>query len=233
VKIRFHTQTGGVTLAAQQPHNNIVRVALQGFAAVCGGTQSLHTNGFDEALALPSETSARIALRTQQILAHESGIAATADPAGGSYVIEELTDSIERAVWAYLERIDAMGGMLAAIERGFIQGEIQNAAYEDQRKIESGERIVVGVNRFRMEGGKDIPTFRLDPALEQAQISRLRAVRASRSVAVTEERLDRLETVARSPGNLLPSILEAADSHATVGEISDRLRRVFGEYRDN
>jgi methylmalonyl-CoA mutase N-terminal domain/subunit len=229
--LRFHVQTAGSTLTAQQPDVNIVRTALQAMAAVLGGAQSLHTNSRDEALALPTEESARIALRTQQIIAYETGVTNTVDPAGGSEAIEALTNSIERGVADYLKRIDEMGGTLRAIEAGYIQNEIQNAAYRYQREIESGERIVVGVNRFQQEE-RAVPTFRLDPALERAQVEGLRQVRASRSQSRVETTLAALEQAARAGENLMPPIFEAADAYATVGEISDRLRAVFGEYRE-
>jgi methylmalonyl-CoA mutase N-terminal domain/subunit len=229
--LRFHVQTAGSTLTAQQPDVNIVRTALQALAAVLGGAQSLHTNSRDEALGLPTEESARIAIRTQQVIAHESGVTNTVDPVGGSEAIEALTDSIERGVNDYLKRIDEMGGTLPAIESGYIQNEIQNAAYQCQRDIEAGKRIVVGVNRFQLESERAAPSFRLDPALENAQIQNLRQVRASRSQAAVAESLAALERAARSGANLMPPILEAADRYATVGEISDRLRAVFGEYR--
>src|SRR6266851_1768612 len=221
--LRFHAQTAGSTLTAQQPDVNVIRTSLQAMAAVLGGAQSLHTNSRDEALSLPTEESARLALRTQQILAAESGLANTVDPVGGSETIENLTDSIERGAVEYLERIEAMGGTLRAIEAGYIQNEIQNAAFAYQKAVETGEQIVVGVNRFRMEGESPIPTFRLDPALEQAQIERLRQVRASRDHARTAQGLERLEQAARGSANLLPLILDAAELQATVGEISDRL----------
>ena len=230
--LRFHAQTAGSTLTAQQPDVNVIRTSLQAMAAVLGGAQSLHTNSRDEALSLPTEESARLALRTQQIIAAESGVTNTVDPVGGSETIESLTDSIERGALEYLERIEAMGGTLRAIEASYIQNEIQNAAFVCQKAVESGEQVVVGVNRFRMEGESPIPTFRLDPALEQAQIDRLREVRASRSPAEVAQRLDRLEQAARGSDNLLPLILDAAEAYATVGEISDRLRVVFGEYRE-
>ncbi|HXB72709.1 MAG TPA: methylmalonyl-CoA mutase family protein [Candidatus Acidoferrales bacterium] len=230
--LRFDVQTAGSTLTAQQPDVNIVRTAIQAMAAVLGGAQSLHTNSRDEALALPTEESARIALRTQQIIAYESGVTNTVDPAGGSQHIEGLTDSIEQGVLDYLKRIDDAGGTLRAIETGYIQNEIQNAAYEYQRAIESGRRIVVGVNRFQQEDGCAVPTFRLDPALEQAQVAGLRQVRAMRSQSAVAEKLGALEQAARSGENLMPPILDAADAYATVGEISDRLRGVFGEYRE-
>ena len=230
--LRFHAQTAGSTLAAQQPDVNIVRVAVQALAAVLGGTQSLHTNSKDEALSLPTEESARLALRTQQIIAHETGVTQTADPLGGSYYIEQLTGSIERGAREYIERIDAVGGTLAAIEKGYIQAEIQNAAYEYQRKVESGEIVVVGVNRFQQQESEPIPTFRLDPALEQQQVERVRQLRASRDNTAVTARLDALEQAARSQENLMPRILDAAEVYATVGEISDRLRKVFGEYKE-
>ena len=228
--LRFHAQTAGSTLTAQQPDVNIVRTAMQALAAVLGGAQSLHTNSRDEALALPTEESVRLALRTQQIVAYESGVTNTVDPLGGSLAIEELTDSLERGVLAYLRRIDEMGGALAAIESGYIQAEIQNAAYEYQRAVESGARIVVGVNRFQQAERQAMPTFRLEPELERGQVERLRAVRASRSQTAVEAGLARLEAAARGTDNLMPAILEAAAAYATVGEISDRLRIVFGEY---
>jgi len=230
--LRFHVQTAGSTLTAQQPDVNIVRTAIEALAAVLGGAQSLHTNSRDEALGLPTEESARIALRTQQILAHETGVTHTADPVGGSYAIEERTDSIEREVMAYLAHIDGMGGTLRAIETGYIQNEIQNAAYDWQRAVESGTRVVVGVNRFQMEGERVAPAFRIDPALEQAQVERLRQVRASRSASTVAEKLAALEQTARTGANLMPAIVEACAAWATVGEISDRLRAVFGEHRE-
>jgi len=230
--LRFHVQTAGSTLTAQQPDVNIVRTALQALAAVLGGAQSLHTNSRDEALALPTEESARIALRTQQIVAYESGVTNTVDPVGGSECIEELTDSIERGVHAYLKCIEEAGGTLRAIETGYIQKQIQNAAYDYQRGIESGQRVVVGVNRFQQEEERVVPTFRLDPALERSQVERLRDVRAGRSRSAVAEKLAALEQAARGSGNLMPPILDAADVYATVGEIADRLRTVFGEHRE-
>jgi len=230
--LRFHAQTAGSTLTAQQPDVNLVRTALQALAAVLGGCQSLHTNSRDEALALPTEESARLALRTQQIIAYESGVAGTADPVGGSEAIEQLTDQIEQGASRYLDRIEALGGTLAAIECGYIQSEIQSAAYEYQKAVDRGDRIVVGVNRFRVDE-EPIPIFRLDPAIEQAQIERLRALRASRSASQVAARLARLEDAARGTANLMPPILEAAEVYATVGEISGTLRGVFGEYCEN
>jgi methylmalonyl-CoA mutase, N-terminal domain len=228
--LRFHAQTAGSTLTAQQPDVNVIRTSLQAMAAVLGGAQSLHTNSRDEALSLPTEEAARLALRTQQIIAAESGVASTVDPVGGSEFIESLTDSIETGALEYLDRISSMGGALQAIEAGYIQNEIQNAAFAYQKAVESGEQIVVGVNRFQMEGENPIPTFRLDPTLEMAQIERLRQVKASRNHNDVVDKLDRLEQTARGDGNLLPRILDAAGAYATVGEMSDRLRAVFGEY---
>jgi methylmalonyl-CoA mutase N-terminal domain/subunit len=230
--MRFHTQTAGSTLTAQQPDVNVVRVALQAMSAVFGGTQSLHTNSRDEALGLPTEDSARLALRTQQIIAHESGITKVADPFGGSFYIEELTDRIERGAQDYLDRIDALGGTLAAIEKGWIQAEIQNAAYEFQQQVERGEKIVVGVNRFQQKNEQSLAALRIDPAIERRQVERLREVRASRSKREVEARLGALEQAARGSDNLMPKIMASCEAYATVGEISDRLRKVFGEYRE-
>jgi methylmalonyl-CoA mutase, N-terminal domain len=230
--LRFHVQTAGSTLTAQQPDVNIVRTALQALAAVLGGAQSLHTNSRDEALSLPTEESARIALRTQQVIAYETGVTNTVDPAGGSQHIEALTDAMEQEAGEYIRRIDEIGGALRGIETGYIQAEIQNAAYEYQRTVESGARIVVGVNRFQQEGERTVPGFRLDPALERAQVEKLRQVRASRSQSVVEQKMAALERAARDGSNLMPPIVEAAEAYATVGEISDRLRGVFGEYRE-
>ncbi|HLK22963.1 MAG TPA: methylmalonyl-CoA mutase family protein [Bryobacteraceae bacterium] len=230
--MRFHVQTGGSTLTAQQPDVNVVRVSMQALAAVLGGAQSLHTNAKDEALSLPTEEAARLALRTQQIIAHESGVTHVADPLGGSYAIESMTDDIENAAARYIERIDGMGGTLAAIESNFIQNEIQNAAYAYQTAVERGESIVVGVNRFKQAEAEAPLHFKLNPELEQQQIARVRDVRSSRDSAVVQERLNGLEKAARSTDNLMPHILGCAEARATVGEISDRLRAVFGEYRE-
>lgn len=230
--LRFHSQTSGASLTAQQPDVNVVRVAVQALSAVLGGTQSLHTNSRDEALGLPTEDSARIALRTQQIIAHESGATSTVDPLGGSYVIEELTDRIEEEAGKYLAHVDGLGGTLAAIEQGYLQNEIQAAAYRYQRGIESAEIEIVGVNRYRQDETAAIPTFRVDPELERRQVARLREVRASRSQSAASEALDRLEAAARSTDNLMPPIVDCCSALATVGEISDRLRNVFGEYQD-
>jgi methylmalonyl-CoA mutase N-terminal domain/subunit len=230
--LRYHVQTAGSSLTAQQPDVNIIRTAIQAMAAVLGGCQSLHTNSRDEALGLPTEESARIALRTQQIIAQESGVTNTADPAGGSEAIEALTDSIEEGVRAYLATIDEMGGTLRAIETGFVQNEIQTAAYSWQREVESGARVVVGVNRFQLPQEHQAAALRLDPESERTQVERLRQVRASRSQVIVDQKLAVLEETARSTGNLMPPILESAACYATVGEISDRLRAVFGEYRE-
>jgi methylmalonyl-CoA mutase N-terminal domain/subunit len=230
--LRFHTQTAGSTLTAQQPENNIVRTAIQALAAVLGGTQSLHTNSYDEALALPTEQAARIALRTQQVIAYESGAPQTIDPLAGSYYIESLTNEIEKRAAEYLGKIEVLGGMLKAIERGFVQQEIQNAAYEYQRQVDSLEAIVVGVNRFEVEEEKPIPIQRIDPALEPKQIERVRALRARRDAGPCKTALAAVEEAARYGANVMPRILTAVEASATVGEISDAMRRVFGEYKE-
>ncbi|HEV2021081.1 MAG TPA: methylmalonyl-CoA mutase family protein [Terriglobales bacterium] len=230
--LRFHTQTAGSTLTAQQPEINIVRTTLQALAAVLGGTQSLHTNSFDEALALPTEEAARIALRSQQILAYESGVPNTVDPLAGSYAIESLTNQIEAAAQAYLEKIAALGGMLTAIERGYVQQEIQNAAYEQQRTIDSEQSVVVGVNRFQMEEERSVPIQRIDEQLGRNQVERLRALRARRDQKTWKATLQAVEAAARSGDNLMPRILSAVEDYATVGEISDAMRKVFGEYKE-
>ena len=230
--LRVHTQTAGSTLTAQQPENNIVRTAIQALAAVLGGTQSLHTNSYDEALALPTEQAARIALRTQQVIAYESGVAQTIDPLAGSYFIESLTDEIEKRAAEYLGKIEVMGGMLRAIERGFVQREIQNAAFEAQQAVDSGEAIVVGVNRFEVEEEKPIPIQKIDPALEPKQIERVRALRARRDARPCQAALQGVEDAARSGENVMPKIIAAVEAFATVGEISDAMRRVFGEYHE-
>jgi methylmalonyl-CoA mutase N-terminal domain/subunit len=232
--LRFHAQTAGSTLTAQQPENNIVRTAIQAMAAVLGGTQSLHTNSFDEALALPTEASARIALRTQQVIAFESGAPQTVDPLAGSYYIEALTSEIEKRALDYLEKIEAMGGMLKAIERGYVQQEIQNAAYEYQQAIDRQEAVVVGVNRFQVqsEDEKSVPIQRIDPSLEPKQVERLRAVRAKRNAETWKAAIRAVEDTARSGENLMPRILAAVEANATVGEISDAMRKVYGEYKE-
>jgi methylmalonyl-CoA mutase N-terminal domain/subunit len=230
--LRFHTQTAGSTLTAQQPENNIVRTAIEAMAAVLGGTQSLHTNGYDEALALPTEQAARTALRTQQILAYESGVAQTVDPFAGSYCIEEFTDEIEMRAAAYLKKIGAMGGMLRAIERGYVQQEIQNAAYEFQRAVDSGSATIVGVNRFTREDEPGIPLQHMDETLERKQVEQVRALRSRREAVRWQGALQSVTDAARSRANLMPAILEAVESYATVGEIAGTLRKVFGEYQE-
>ncbi len=231
--LRFHAQTAGSSLTAQQPENNIVRVSIQALAAVLGGCQSLHTNGLDEALALPTEDSALLALRTQQVLAHETGVINTADPVAGSYAIESLTDRIESGAREYIARIDALGGMLRAVETGYVQGEIQKAAYEYQQAVERGERVVVGVNRFQSDDAKPIPTMRVNADVERAQVERVRALRARRDAARTAKALAEVEACAKSGANLMPAICAAVETYATVGEISDALRRIFGEYQES
>ena len=231
--LRFHTQTAGSTLTAQQPENNIVRTAIQALSAVLGGTQSLHTNGYDEALALPTEEAARIALRTQQIIAGESGVANTIDPFAGSYYVESLTNDLEQQTNAYLDRIDALGGMLRAIEKGWIQQEIQNAAYEYQRAVDSGQATVVGVNRFTRDDEPQIPIQRIDEALERKQVERLKVLRTRRDKIRWQASLDQVKDHARSGQNLMPAILEAVESYATVGEIAAAMREVFGEYQES
>jgi methylmalonyl-CoA mutase, N-terminal domain len=230
--LRFHTQTAGSTLTAQQPENNIVRTALQAMAAVLGGTQSLHTNGFDEALGLPTEEAARIALRTQQIVGHETGVANTIDPLAGSYYIESLTNEIERRAQLYLDKIESLGGTLRAIEQGYIQQEIQNAAYDFQQGVDRLENVVVGVNRFQSEGDKSVPVLRIDEALEGRQVERVRALRLRRDKSKWEAALSAVDAAARSKQNLMPHIIHAVESYCTVGEISDALRKVFGEYQE-
>ena len=231
-RLRFHTQTAGSSLTAQQPKNNVARVTVQTMAAVAGGTQSLHTNAMDEALSLPSEEAVRVALRTQQVVAYESGLADVVDPLGGAWVVEAWTDRIEEEARAYVDRIEAMGGALAAIERGFQQREIHEAAYATQRAIESGERVVVGVNRFQMDSEWAIPPFRVDEAAQQVQIERLAGVRRRRDGARVSRILTALEGAARGGENLMPPLVEAVDASASLGEITATLVRVFGEYRE-
>ncbi len=231
--LRFHAQTAGSSLTAQQPENNIVRVAMQALAAVLGGCQSLHSNSLDEALALPTESAALLALRTQQIIAYESGVTNTVDPVGGSYAIEKLTDEIEARAREYLEKIDALGGMLRAIEIGYVQSEIQKAAYEYQQAVERGEQVVVGVNQFVAEEERPIPILRIDPGIERAQVARVQALRTRRDHAKVQSALAAVETRARSSENLMPAIQAAVEAYATVGEISDAMRRVFGEYQES
>jgi methylmalonyl-CoA mutase N-terminal domain/subunit len=231
--LRFHAQTAGSALTAQQPNNNLVRVAVQALAAVLGGCQSLHANALDEALALPTEAAALLALRTQQILAHETGVANTVDPVGGAFAIERLTGEIETLARQSIEKIDALGGMLRAIETGYVQREIQRSAYEYQRTVESGERVVVGVNRYQTEQEVPIPTLRVDPAIELDQTERLAALRARRDAQKARSSVAAVENRARTGENLMPAIAEAVEAYATVGEISDALRRVFGEHQES
>ncbi len=230
--LRFHAQTAGSSLTAQQPENNLVRVAIQALAAVLGGCQSLHTNALDEALALPTEQAALLALRTQQILAHETGVAQTVDPVAGSYAIEALTDEMERRALEYIRRIDALGGMLHAIEGGYVQGEIQKAAYEYQQAVERGERVIVGVNRYVAEAEQPVPLLHIDAEAERAQVQRVQALRARRDSERARNAVVEVERRARTGENLMPAIQSAAENLATVGEISDAMRRVFGEYQE-
>jgi methylmalonyl-CoA mutase N-terminal domain/subunit len=231
--LRFHTQTAGSTLTAQQPEVNVARTTIQALAAVLGGTQSLHTNSMDEALSLPTEHAARIALRTQQVIAHESGIADTVDPLAGSYAIEELTTQLEKAAVDYIEKIDSIGGMLRAIETGYPQGEIQEAAYNYQRAVERQDAIVVGVNRFQTDEEVQIPILRVDERVEREQVERLRDVRAKRNAVDAENALARIEEAASGTENLVPLILTAVEASVTVGEISNRLRGVWGEFHES
>ncbi len=229
--LRFHTQTGGSTLTAQQPLNNISRVTVQTLSAVLGGTQSLHTNGYDEALNLPTEEAARIALRTQQIVAFESGVPETVDPLAGSYFVENLTDEIESKAFDLIEKIDAMGGSVKAIEEGFIQNEIAASAYQYQKEIESGEKIIVGVNKFEMEEAAKIASFKIDDSIRELQSERLKVLRKSRSPEKVEAALAAIKTTASDGGNLMPPVIEAIENYCTLGEISDALREIFGEYK--
>jgi methylmalonyl-CoA mutase N-terminal domain/subunit len=229
--LRFHTQTGGSTLTAQQPLNNIARVTLQTLAATLGGTQSLHTNGYDEALSLPTEEAARIALRTQQIVAFESGIADTVDPLAGSYFVENLTDEVEKKAWELVHKIDAMGGSVNAIEEGFMQNEIAKSAYTYQRNIESGEKIIVGVNKFNVDKETPIPGFKIDDSIRQLQIEKLNILKSKRDQGKVNASLQAIENAAINQQNLMPVVIEAVENYCTLGEISDCLRKVFGEYQ--
>jgi methylmalonyl-CoA mutase N-terminal domain/subunit len=228
--LRFHTQTGGSTLTAQQPLNNIARVTVQGLAAVMGGTQSLHTNGYDEALSLPTEEAARIALRTQQIIAHESGVADTVDPLAGSYYVEWLTLEMEKRAVALMERIDAMGGAVAAVEQGFVQDEIARSAYEAQRDVESGQSVIVGVNRYRVEDEARVPVMQIDDSIRQLQSERLAQLRADRDDEKVRTCLEAVRDAAAGTANLMPPVIAAVEALCTLGEISDTLRSVFGEH---
>jgi methylmalonyl-CoA mutase, N-terminal domain len=229
--LRFHTQTGGSTLTAQQPQNNISRVTIQTIAAVLGGTQSLHTNGYDEALSLPTEEAARIALRTQQIVAFESGVPDTADPLAGSYFIESLTNEVEAAALQLIEKIDAMGGSVNAIEEGFMQNEIAKSAYEYQRNIESGEKIIVGVNKFQLEEKNTTPVFKIDESIQSVQVEKLKKLKEKRSAQQVTKCLAIINKNALSGENLMPAVVDAVENYCTLGEIADELRKVFGEYK--
>lgn len=231
--LRFHTQTAGSTLTAQQPEVNVVRTTIQALAAVLGGTQSLHTNSMDEALSLPTEQAARIALRTQQVIAYESGVADTVDPFAGSYAVEELTTKLEKAAVDYIQKIDDLGGMLRAIEIGFVQNEIQQAAYEYQLAVENNEAIVVGVNKFRTDDVEPIPILKIDEKIERNQRARLAALRERRDAAAAAKSLEDITSAATTEENLLPHILFAVENYVTVGEISNALRKVWGEYHEN
>jgi methylmalonyl-CoA mutase N-terminal domain/subunit len=229
--LRFHTQTAGSTLTAQQPENNIVRVALQALAAVLGGTQSLHTNSMDEALWLPTEKSVRVALRTQQIIAHESGAPDSIDPLAGAYLLEYLTDQVEQRAEAYIKKIDDLGGAMAAIERGYIQGEIQEAAYQYQRTVESGEQVVVGLNAYQTAEKVDLEPLKVDPTIEQVQRAALSRLRNNRDSSRVAELLSHLEAAAVSSDNLVPLFIECAENQVTLGEICGVLRSVWGEFQ--
>jgi methylmalonyl-CoA mutase N-terminal domain/subunit len=229
--LRFHTQTAGVTLTAQQPLNNVIRVTWQALSAVLGGAQSLHTNSMDEALALPSEQSARVALRTQQLIAYESGVADTVDPLGGSYYIESLTDEIERRAAELIRKIDEMGGAVAAVESGYIQQEIQESSYVHQKQVESGDRVVVGMNRFQIKETRDQELLHVDPAVRDVQSRRIAELRGSRDTQKAQSSLERLRKTAAGEGNLMIPILDCVRSLCTLGEICDCMREVFGEYK--
>jgi methylmalonyl-CoA mutase N-terminal domain/subunit len=228
--LRFHAQTGGSTLTAQQPENNVVRVAVQALSAVCGGAQSIHTNGFDEALALPTERSARIALRTQQLLAHEAGGTDTADPLGGAYFIEALTDELEARAWELIERVDELGGAVAAVEQGFVQDEIEQAAFRYQQEIEAGDRVIVGVNRFVEDESEPIELHRLDPEAERRQLEQTARVRAERNAAAADAALAEVRRIAGSDDNMLLPMREALRARCTIGEICNLLREEWGMY---
>src|SRR5438477_71374 len=232
LRLRFHAQTAGVSLTAQQPEVNIVRTAIEALAAVLGGTQSLHTNSFDAALALPTENAVRLALRTQQVIAHETGVVNTADPLGGSYYLEHLTNELERQAYDYFDRIEKLGGVIAAIEQNFQQREIAEASFRYQSEVERGERIVVGVNRYELEDEPEVDILRVDPALEAQQVERVRAVRARRDASTVEAALRRLETEAVSDTNLMPAIMECSRAYVTMGEMCDTLRQVWGTWRE-
>ena len=229
--LRFHTQTGGSTLTAQQPNNNIVRVSLQALSAVLGGTQSLHTNGFDEALSLPTEQAAKLALRTQQIVGFESGVTETVDPLAGSYFIEELTNQIEAAAWNYINHIDKLGGAVAAVEQRYIQDEIAKSSYEYQLKVERGEKVIVGVNKFTEPGDNGTPVFNIDDSIRIQQSEKLAKLRASRNNDVAKEKIASIRLAATDNKNIMPSVIDAVENYCTLGEIADTLRSVYGEYQ--
>ncbi len=229
--LRFHTQTGGSTLTAQQPMNNIMRVTLQALSAVLGGTQSLHTNGYDEAMSLPTEEAARIALRTQQVIGYESGVTETVDPLAGSYFVETLTDELEKKAWEYIQKIDAMGGSVKAIEAGYIQNEIAGASYAYQKAVQNGERILVGVNQFEMDEPVFDKVFSVNDSIRQVQVEKIVALKKQRDNQKVKESLGVVEQAAKDGSNLMPGIIVAVENYATLGEISDVMRRVFGEYR--
>jgi methylmalonyl-CoA mutase N-terminal domain/subunit len=229
--LRFHTQTGGSTLTALQPMNNISRVTIQALAAVLGGTQSLHTNGYDEALSLPTENAAQLALRTQQIIGYESGVTDTVDPMGGSYFVEAMTDEVEKLAWEYIEKIDAMGGSVSSIEQGYIQDEIARSSYEYQKAVEDGERIIVGVNKFQSEKQPPVDIFRVDDSIRKVQTEKLAQLRRERDSGKVEQKLKAVRDAAASDSNLMPVIIEAVEAYATLGEIADAMRSVFGEYQ--
>jgi methylmalonyl-CoA mutase N-terminal domain/subunit len=229
--LRFHTQTGGSTLTAQQPKNNISRVTLQALAAVLGGTQSLHTNGYDEALSLPTEEAAKVALRTQQIIGYESGVTDTVDPLAGSYFMEALTDEIEAAAWKYIQQIDEMGGSVSAIEAGFMQNEIARSSYKYQGAVESNEKIIVGVNKFTEKENPPTDLLRIDDSIRKVQSEKLAKLRAERNNENVATALANIQTAATSDKNIMPYVIEAVEQYATLGEIADSLRKLYGEYQ--
>jgi methylmalonyl-CoA mutase N-terminal domain/subunit len=232
MQLRTHAQTAGVSLTAQQPYNNVVRTALQAMAAVLGGTQSLHTNSLDETYALPTEESVTIALRTQQLIAHESGVDRVVDPLAGSYYVEYLTDEVEKRALEYIRRIDEMGGIIRAVEEGYPQKEIAESAYAYQREVEQGERLIVGVNAFKTEGGQPIELLKIDEEVAHAQVARLEEVKRTRDDEKVRAALAKVESAARGTDNLMPPVLEAVKAYATLGEICDVFRKVFGQYRE-
>jgi methylmalonyl-CoA mutase N-terminal domain/subunit len=230
MQLRFHTQTGGATLTAQQPKNNIARVTLQAMAAVLGGTQSLHTNGYDEALSLPTEEAARIALRTQQIIGYESGVSSVVDPFGGSYFMEALTDEVEAKAYELIQKIDQMGGAVSAIEKGFIQDEIAQSSYKYQKDIESKEKIIVGVNEFVTQGEVSEPVFRIDESIRDIQSAKLKKLKEERHQVDVAQALLEVQSAARDDRNMMPFVIDAVEKKATLGEISNSLREIYGEY---